>query len=62
MAPISEPEEPKEKRGVLEEATVFNNIALLGDLLGNIISKFNFSSTGIPDYSAESNLIVPLEK
>ncbi|XEV06588.1 hypothetical protein FSHL1_011875 [Fusarium sambucinum] len=36
MAPIAEPEERKEKRGIVKEATVFDNVALLGDLLGDI--------------------------
>ncbi|KAM0409308.1 hypothetical protein ACHAPD_011475 [Fusarium lateritium] len=44
MAPIAGPEERKEKRGIVKEATVFDNVALLGDLLGD--------TTSTPDYSA----------
>ncbi|GKU00407.1 hypothetical protein FLAG1_00325 [Fusarium langsethiae] len=36
MAPIAEPEEREEKRGIVKDATVFDNVALLGDLLGDM--------------------------
>ncbi|KAF5027451.1 hypothetical protein F66182_441 [Fusarium sp. NRRL 66182] len=36
LAPVSEPEKVQQKRGVLEEATVFDNVALLGDILGHL--------------------------
>ncbi|CAG1975923.1 unnamed protein product [Fusarium graminearum] len=36
MAPIAELEEREEKRGTVVDATVFDNVALLGDLLGDL--------------------------
>ncbi|SCV55224.1 uncharacterized protein FFB14_14011 [Fusarium fujikuroi] len=35
LAPVPEPVKVKEKRGVRDEAAVFDNVALLGDLLGD---------------------------
>ncbi|KAJ4135968.1 hypothetical protein NW768_003574 [Fusarium equiseti] len=35
MAPVSEPEKREEKKGVIKDAAVFDNVALLGDLLGD---------------------------
>ncbi|KAF9767022.1 hypothetical protein IL306_000465 [Fusarium sp. DS 682] len=39
LAPVSEPARVMEKYGVKEDATVFDNIALLGDFLGDIAGK-----------------------
>lgn len=41
MAPIAELEEREEKRGTVVDATVFDNVALLGDLLGDLPSELN---------------------
>jgi hypothetical protein len=36
MAPVSEPEKREEKKGIVKEAAVFDNVALLADLLGDV--------------------------
>ncbi|EXA42549.1 hypothetical protein FOVG_07747 [Fusarium oxysporum f. sp. pisi HDV247] len=39
LAPVPEPVKVKEKCGVRDEAAVFDNVALLGDLLGDVTGK-----------------------
>ncbi|KAF5718324.1 hypothetical protein FGLOB1_1698 [Fusarium globosum] len=41
LAPVPEPVKVKEKCGVRDEAAVFDNVALLGDLLGDATGKLN---------------------
>ncbi|VTT69106.1 unnamed protein product [Fusarium fujikuroi] len=41
LAPVPEPVKVKEKRGVRDEAAVFDNVALLGDLLGDATGKLD---------------------
>ncbi|CEI69853.1 hypothetical protein FVEN_g7282 [Fusarium venenatum] len=63
MAPIAGPEERKEKRGIVKEATVFDNVALLGDLLGDTTSESNFFSHRYTRLQcSDSTSIVPSEK
>ena len=39
MAPVAEQEKREEKKGIVKEAAVFDNVALLGDLLGDMKGK-----------------------
>jgi hypothetical protein len=55
LAPVSEPVKVKEKCGVKEDTAVFDNVALLGDLLGDLTGKLN---TPITHTSSSNGLIV----
>ncbi|KAM0086567.1 hypothetical protein ACKRZS_000989 [Fusarium odoratissimum] len=47
LAPVPEPVKVKEKCGVRDEATVFDNVALLGDLLGDVTGKIGNTNDSI---------------
>ncbi|KAJ4024035.1 hypothetical protein NW766_000265 [Fusarium irregulare] len=57
MAPVSEPEKREEKKGIVKEAAVFDNVALLGDLLGDM-KVFN-ANTEPMTHSDISSLQLP---
>ncbi|KAM0553931.1 hypothetical protein ACHAPJ_007279 [Fusarium lateritium] len=46
LAPVPEPEKVQEKLGVQEDAKVFDSVALLGDIFGDLTSESESSTRG----------------